>query len=82
MGSLQLELRRLLQSIVRLQCKKEHAEECWHIVVKVSSVGASVFPMLMELFPGAECIFNTRYFTARSKDQDAYFTYTHTFQKL
>ena len=55
-----LEYRRLLRSVVRLQCKRERDREVEHIFIKTTMFMAPAFPLLMELFPKAKYIFNTR----------------------
>ena len=54
------EYKRLLRSIVRLQCKKEHGRHVDHIFIKTTMFMAPAFPLLMDLFPKAKYIFNTR----------------------
>ena len=54
--------RRLLRSVTRLQCKKEVDREIEHVVVKMSNMTAPAFPILKEMFPESNLIFNTRHF--------------------
>ena len=54
------EYQRLLRSVVRLQCKKEHKREVEHVFIKTTMFMAPAFPLLMEMFPKAKYIFNTR----------------------
>ena len=54
------EYQRLLRSVVRLQCKREHGREVEHVFIKTTMFMAPAFPLLMEMFPKAKYIFNTR----------------------
>ncbi len=54
------QLKALLKSIVRLQCKKEKNADIDHIVMKLCPIALPVSPILKELFPEAGFIFNTR----------------------
>ena len=56
------EYRVLLRSLVRLLCKKEHKKEVDHIFIKTTTLMSPAFPMLMEMFPTAKFVFNTRNF--------------------
>ena len=56
------EYKRLVRSVVRLLCKREHGREVEHIFMKTTTAMSPVFPMLKELFPDAKFIFNTRNF--------------------
>ena len=56
------EYKRLLRSVVQLQCKKEHTKEVDHIFFKTTTLMSPAFPMLMEMFPFAKFVFNTRNF--------------------
>lgn len=55
------EYKRLIQSSVRLQCKKEHKKEVDQIFIKMTSMMSPQFPILKELYPNAKFIFNTRH---------------------
>ena len=44
----------------RLQCKREHKREVEHVFIKTTMFMAPAFPLLMEMFPKAKYIFNTR----------------------
>ena len=54
------ELRRLLQSAVRLQCKKERGTNIDHICIKMNAFAGPVIPLLSEIYPDATYMFNTR----------------------
>ena len=54
------EYKRLLRSVVRLQCKRERGRDVEHIFIKTTMFMAPAFPLLMEMFPKAKYIFNTR----------------------
>ncbi len=54
------ELRLLVRSIMRLQCKPENDTEIKQIMIKVCTLTCPIFPMLSEMFPEANYIFNTR----------------------
>ena len=56
------EYKRLLRSMIRLLCKKEHKKEVDHIFIKTTTLMSPAFPMLMEMFPFAKFVFNTRNF--------------------
>ena len=56
------EYERLLRSMVRLLCKREHKREVDHIFIKTTTLMSPAFPMLMEMFPFAKTVFNTRNF--------------------
>ena len=62
------EYKRLARSAVRLLCKREVSQDIEHIFMKTpggGNVGNSpIFPILKELFPNANFIFNTRNFKA------------------
>ena len=54
------DLRQLVQSAIRLQCKKENNTEIEHILIKMNAFASPIFPMLIEMYPNAKYIFNTR----------------------
>ena len=56
------EYKRVLRSVVRLQCKREHGRNVEHIFIKTTLWMSPAFPMLKEMFPKAKFIFNTRGF--------------------
>ena len=56
------EYKRLLRSMIRLLCKKENKKEIDHIFIKTTTLMSPAFPMLMEMFPFAKFLFNTRNF--------------------
>ena len=56
------EYKRLLRSVVQLQCKNEHTKEVDHIFLKTTACISPAFPMLQEMFPFAKFVFNTRNF--------------------
>ena len=56
------EYKRLVRSVVRLQCKRERSRDVQHIFMKTTLGMSPVFPTLKELFPTAKFIFNTRNF--------------------
>ena len=56
------EYRRVLRSVVRLQCKREHGRDIEHIFIKTTMYMSPAFPMLKDMFPKAKFIFNTRGF--------------------
>ena len=53
-------LRRLVHSVVRLQCKRERNTEIDHILIKMNAFAGPLFPMLNEMYPDATYMFNTR----------------------
>ena len=56
------EYKRLLRSVVRLQCKRVHSRDIDHIFIKTTTTNSPVFPILKEMFPTSKFIFNTRNF--------------------
>ena len=56
------EYRVLLRSLVRLLCKREQKKKVDHIFIKTTTLMSPAFPMLMEMFPSAKFVFNTRNF--------------------
>ncbi len=54
------ELRLLVRSTMRLLCKPENDTQTEHIIIKVCTLTCPIFPMLSEMFPDANYIFNTR----------------------
>ncbi len=53
-------LKSFVRSIVRVQCKQEKCGKASHVVLKTCSIGASVIPLVAEMFPSAQLVFNTR----------------------
>ena len=59
------EYKRLLRSMIWLLCRKEKKKEIDHIFIKTTTLmspHSPAFPMLMEMFPFAKFLFNTRNF--------------------
>ena len=54
------EFRRLVRSCMRLQCKKENNSKIKHIMIKICALTCPIFPMLNEMYPDANFMFNTR----------------------
>jgi hypothetical protein len=54
------EFRRLLRSVMRLQCKRDNNTEIDLVVIKMTNLVSPMFPLLKEFYPEAKLIFNSR----------------------
>ena len=54
------DFRRLVRSCMRLVLKRENDTEIDHVLIKICALACPIFPMLSEMYPDANYMFNTR----------------------